>query len=703
METSRQAVEQNLSEIAFASVSEKTPALMDFYIGFDLIEKNDSGTRAAGLMGFKIGSQLVYIPVFFLNGKLKGTEVIYLKNSDIFVSNSEQWVSYIISQSQGEMGEGADEKEKGTPDTAEVSKALDLFVRPPASAGKTASEEDYSLVELDDLIDRNRAGFSTSFSLINFIKKASREDFDKIAEVISSPDIFEKVIKFYSVSEIKEAFGERQKEAAEEIEEEVQEVQIIRPEDVLSQKSASLSVEEKEQTMLNGYLIKGAKEKEECAKICIEQENEKFNEVTESGVYQILNSMGKLVEALVLVGVKPLDGIDSSSGGSSMKLVVDPKTGKHTEANEVYFRTGNEVSKFDEDKRKELLDGAKSVSSASPSKTYVLLDKKLSAYGPFKVENKERVDGKATLSCSPAYGFSYGCGERLKIKQVDVDDRNIGRVGDAIYVPSCCKLFELTGDKYSYSDDNRKIKPGSFSSVIDALLRNGAEKAYFEKSGRDVNARIAKESVSFSNRGDLVFHLCKECDFSVGSAEKVAEELYGKNKRSLTLAFVKKAYPEVPEPNVSAGTMRDGTPQVTQATTTEEMISANPQGLPATDPSFGTWDQASPEDMSLLERAADSDSREVFDPAMVGILVRTTRAQNIVQEYIPEFVDNLDRMIRLLLLFYWHNAEFAENYGIDQMADFEDLLLSTIKNTGKTILFLKQKAVESSTGRSDIF
>jgi hypothetical protein len=59
-------------------------------------------------------------------------------------------------------------------------------------------------------------------------------------------------------------------------------------------------------------------------------------------------------------------------------------------------------------------------------------------------------------------------------------------------------------------------------------------------------------------------------------------------------------------------------------------------------------------------------------------------------------------MCRLLLLFYWHNSEFAEEYGIDEMADFEDLLLSTIKSTSKVVLFLKQRAVESSTGQTDV-
>jgi hypothetical protein len=52
-------------------------------------------------------------------------------------------------------------------------------------------------------------------------------------------------------------------------------------------------------------------------------------------------------------------------------------------------------------------------------------------------------------------------------------------------------------------------------------------------------------------------------------------------------------------------------------------------------------------------------------------------------------------------MFYWHNSDFAEQYGIDEMADFEDLLLSTIKSTAKIVLFLKQRSVENSTTSTD--
>jgi uncharacterized FAD-dependent dehydrogenase len=79
---------------------------------------------------------------------------------------------------------------------------------------------------------------------------------------------------------------------------------------------------------------------------------------------------------------------------------------------------------------------------------------------------------------------------------------------------------------------------------------------------------------------------------------------------------------------------------------------------------IGLWNQITDEDLKFLERASDSNSRQVFDPAMIGVIVRTSRSQSIVQEYIPELVDNLDRMFTGItdnMLLYGLEAKFYAN------------------------------------------
>src|SRR5262245_60940239 len=60
------------ANLAHAYMRDKAPKLLDYEVGFQLIEKNNENTKAVGVFGFKVGDQWLYAPVFFLNGDLKG-------------------------------------------------------------------------------------------------------------------------------------------------------------------------------------------------------------------------------------------------------------------------------------------------------------------------------------------------------------------------------------------------------------------------------------------------------------------------------------------------------------------------------------------------------------------------------------------------------------------------------------------------------
>jgi hypothetical protein len=89
--------EQAFSNLAHAYLRDKAPTLLDHEIGFQLLDRNQENTKAVGVFAFKVGSSWVYAPVFFLNGDLKGHELLYIKNQDMFVPLKENWVNYIIN------------------------------------------------------------------------------------------------------------------------------------------------------------------------------------------------------------------------------------------------------------------------------------------------------------------------------------------------------------------------------------------------------------------------------------------------------------------------------------------------------------------------------------------------------------------------------------------------------------------------------
>lgn len=97
--------EQAFSSLAYAYLRDKAPRLLDHMIGFQLIDRNEDNTKAVGVFGFQLNNQWLYAPVFFLNGDLKGHELLYMKNNDSFVPMQENWINYIMSRKPHVLGE----------------------------------------------------------------------------------------------------------------------------------------------------------------------------------------------------------------------------------------------------------------------------------------------------------------------------------------------------------------------------------------------------------------------------------------------------------------------------------------------------------------------------------------------------------------------------------------------------------------------
>jgi hypothetical protein len=97
--------EQAFSALAYSYLRDSAPRLLPYIIGFQLIDRNEDNTKAAGVFGFKIGKQWLYAPVFFINNDLKGHELLYVKNQDLFVPMKENWINYLLSRKPQMLGE----------------------------------------------------------------------------------------------------------------------------------------------------------------------------------------------------------------------------------------------------------------------------------------------------------------------------------------------------------------------------------------------------------------------------------------------------------------------------------------------------------------------------------------------------------------------------------------------------------------------
>jgi hypothetical protein len=137
--------EQAFSSLAYAYLRDKAPRLLDHMIGFQLVDRNDDNTKAMGVFGFQIGSQWLYAPVFFLNGDLKGHELLYLKNNDSFVPMKESWINYIMSRKPHILGESSAGKLR---DLGGVYPDIRTLSIPPSIGGGKRASDNFSFRRL---------------------------------------------------------------------------------------------------------------------------------------------------------------------------------------------------------------------------------------------------------------------------------------------------------------------------------------------------------------------------------------------------------------------------------------------------------------------------------------------------------------------------------------------------------------------------
>lgn len=97
--------------------------------------------------------------------------------------------------------------------------------------------------------------------------------------------------------------------------------------------------------------------------------------------------------------------------------------------------------------------------------------------------------------------------------------------------------------------------------------------------------------------------------------------------------------------------------------------------------------------MAVGQQAAQTGQKEVFDTAMISGLLKAVRQDSLVDRYLGDLIKALDRVGRIMAMFYWHQEDFADRYGESDMPELEDSLRNTFESLGDVVLYLKEKRV----------
>ena len=786
MPTTDRQFEATFSDLAYSVLKDVAPALFDYLVGFQVLDVNDDQTHALGVFGCKVGDDWVYLPVFFHNGELKGKELMYIKEQDMFLPLAENWIGYVLHRRPYILGEQTDETRR---DLSNYPPDLTSFVSSPMSLGKHATADPLIKIWCADNINpvfqpfveamkRNPVddpiykAAAERLTLPNFLANTGptvhQEFLGNVLKHAST--LGEAVVKVYP--EIHEFTDPNFTDEARRVDARIRsekrakvKVEFDASKDVLGVSwkkgpatqpdvkvftsndlsrfggdNHGLSAKELERLARGELVIKD--HRNNTSKVVRGDLNIAFTVPDSTNFYHVLTGSYEVAEYLVIktpltigegrvtpqvVTVVDLDNSNQSGNVDGTQMMAEP----------------NLSGLYELQKRLDTYDKA---TQMKVGESYVLVTAAGKGTIPFKVLKKEDGTRDSTIfwvadHSSVDGGSSGRLNGRVSIDHkfrptfvprddVKTDDKNIAMtIGDTIGVRKIVVLKDPGGLR-NFGDtlfvtNNAAAVPVKFglysnsvrhvadvSDIQQWLIRNpqiGSVTSLRNEGGDEYSVKD-NEKTAQVNRTELVRHLVVDH----GMSEKDASDVLGGLRRSgdtvdYTVFFSNEAgvlkraapptwlenntnAPSIPDPTTYSDPRLGVTVQPHQAGFMPVKSMNEPQNNRQI---YSNTQTDQPLPWELASTAGKTNQREVFDPGLIGSLIKVVDSDSLVDKYIGDLMLALDRIGRILFLYYQHNDHFREQYGEEDQTELEDSLRNIFKSLGELVLFLKRRSVKS--------
>ena len=272
--------------LADAQVNEKVPAVKKNMLGFQVVADETDENKAMGIIAYKIGSRLVYVPVFWLNGRVKGGDVMYLKQDDRFLPFNEIFVNFVETGKNFSIGdpEGSNNDQKGGPYRVST---MDMTWLHSKRAGEV------SLVDPEDVVGMlqpsiTKAAISLKEHLKMFSPKAAA---DLATAMIGEPKLANALFTFYTPQELSDIIGSRLNQSCSKNASAPLQVYTNK----YSKEASDLTIDEKQELVRDGIYIKDNR-KEASEIYTVRKANNKYTTPQHSGKFNVLTSGYDIVD-----------------------------------------------------------------------------------------------------------------------------------------------------------------------------------------------------------------------------------------------------------------------------------------------------------------------------------------------------------------------------------------------------------------------
>lgn len=710
-----QQFEQGFFQLAYDKLQSKLFNLLPYMVGFEVVNKAPDGTKAVGVFGFKSDNgQILYVPAFFINGKVKDLDVMYSRNNNQFYPLNEDFAQLFLKDDVTGMGSVSDQKRQ------EIEKQT------PSS-------------DMRDLVFPPRTGRISYASVIDFIEEGDNTVKAAAWNLLHEhPEFTEAMHRFYSPEKIAAALSPKVKEAAQSS------VEVVDAENA----PADL----KPKAMSKGFATIDRRKDDEKSRYGILSYTDKFTNPTEPGFYSYLTSAGSIRYGLVLLPYSLY--VDFKS---SYQLVVDLSATQRGqcyclgEGKKVFIREALKVEDYSAVHK--LMENPVEA-EASFSKTYVLLNEQLKSVGPFrvtmnytdqrgqrrlKVEASDRLCG-FDLSYAGATRDSRRWDRANQFNPKETDRHSVTLVftkkegdsieyrGNILYIPKGFKLLEVTSSSYyppydsADSSEARSAKeetsrkerervrlgePGTIQDLTSLLRENGVFPFTARSNGSEYFMTVAHASKKYDNA--LKAKIGMILDFGLDEADAIElvdgvsdiRPTEGYFKIAVTGDFTHTLQDEPESYNELGQPTTFGIPYHAVAPT-DHYYQGDPQqrGLATTQVDQGSWGNSKDEAQNASSMAANGQ-KEIFDTSAIAMISKYVDPTSKVVSYLPNFVDTLDKLGRMLFMVYWETEKFHKMYGQDDLPELIELIKSVFRNLGDLVIFLKRKFPDISINVSE--
>ena len=728
------------SNLAHSYLQDKAPGLLQYELGFQLLEKSEDSDKAVGVFGFQIGNQLIYAPVFFLNGELKGHELMYLKDSDSFVPLQENWVNYIVNRKPNVIGE---ETTTNMRSLGVERPSMDLLREPM----RKYSMDEWMAAGMPGMMHavspRRAAAYARSFKPVvpELIKTSAIAAMSLLDTVDRYPRLVEPLVRYYGKDMFKTAM-----DAAQTLESAIPLRPSVRPRpriltgSIVHEKTAAEIIKEQDpintgklkiHTYMPGETPKGlSKEavdtlkrdgiyikdvREESSRIYRTQLPIAMQTPNQTGCYDVLVQPNDFSECIVLMnnhgrcGRRPGCVVIAREGSDGKRKWCSEHPGR-------IFAT----VKDDEDYR-EWFDELPEADSLDRGAQYVLVTPAGASTQVFEVETTMPAEGEEKCygiwwrggygmhrpDYLPPMADDYDCYERYDshvemISLKRIKGSKIQSLVKTMYMPPGTKAIKLrNARKDSYPEplcedcsDPPPLRLGSTVDLQLGIYKISAELKVMSDGGEAiVNERRMPVKAA-------LLHLVG----THGLREKAARELLQEAEKGrgcrvrikyaapYDLVSTAPTSPSFPEPQIGQDSIMNSQVPMQQYQETEvPVMMGNQQN---TSDIYNAARPPDPQTMQQVQDAAATGQQEVLDTSMLSTLLRSSRDDTLIDKHLGDLVKGLDRIGRLLFNFYWHSDKFSERFGDSEMPELEDALRNSFEGVGDLVLFLKQKSIE---------